>query len=359
MIRSRIVFCIWALSLLLLFFYKGQPAVTVLIIFTAAYAVAAFLLTRLSGREISIGFTGGDMVSKGETVKINMELRNRGKLPVFCCICEAAAKNLLTGTEEKHEVTLSLPPGSSRSYRFDLTESCCGKVELHLAKLTVSDPLQLFKAERQAGGDGPAVSYFAPQLHPADIPAEFLDSYNMESYQYSQYEKGSDPGEVFGIREYQEGDSLKQVHWKLTAKLDELTVKIPSFPIENNILLILDNLIDPETGVPAMQRSALVELLYSLSAHLLEKSIPHSIGWYDTKEQVFRSQAIRNEEELWASVPEVLSCGFEASETSTIYRYLESTRSVDFTNHFLVSVQERDTERLEQYGAVNVFRTTE
>ena len=45
MIRSRIVFCIWALSLLLLFFYKGQPAVTVLIIFTAAYAVAAFLLT--------------------------------------------------------------------------------------------------------------------------------------------------------------------------------------------------------------------------------------------------------------------------------------------------------------------------
>ena len=80
---------------------------------------------------------------------------------------------------------------------------------------------------------------------------------------------------------------------------------------------------------------------------------------YDTKEQVFRSQAIRNEEELWASVPEVLSCGFEASETSTIYRYLESTRSVDFTNHFLVSVQERDTERLEQYGAVNVFRTTE
>ena len=102
-----------------------------------------------------------------------------------------------------------------------------------------------------------------------------------------------------------------------------------------------------------------MELLYSLSSELLEKSIPHSIGWYDTKEQVFRSQAIRNEEELWASVPEVLSCGFEASETSTIYRYLESTRSVDFTNHFLVSVQERDTERLEQYGAVNVFRTTE
>ena len=57
MIRSRIVFCVWALSLLLLFFYKGQPAVTVLLIFTAAYAVAAFLLTRLSGREISTGFT--------------------------------------------------------------------------------------------------------------------------------------------------------------------------------------------------------------------------------------------------------------------------------------------------------------
>ena len=48
-----------------------------------------------------------------------------------------------------------------------------------------------------------------------------------------------------------------------------------------NILVILDNLLDPQAQVPPAQRSALVELMYSLSAALLEKSIPHSIGWYE------------------------------------------------------------------------------
>lgn len=187
-----------------------------------------------------------------------------------------------------------------------------------------------------------------------------IDSVPCGGSKVFQIEPGSDPGEVFGVREYQEGDSLKQIHWKLTAKLGEVTVKIPSFPIENNILVILDNLLDPQAQVPPAQRSALVELMYSMSAALLEKSIPHSIGWYDSREEMFMRRQVRSEEELWASVPDVLGCGFAVSDVSTVIRYLESPEGVNFTNHFLVSAQgERDTERLERYGAVNVFGTIE
>ena len=367
--RNRILFALWTLVLLILFFFKGQAAVSARLLFTVIYAIAAYLLTRLSGRKLTAGFTGGDMVSKGETMTIKMGLQNRGKLPVFCGTGEAEAVNLLTGESRRIPVSFSLPPGGNRRYNFDLTDQYCGKVELKMPEMTVLDPLHLFAAPAEVGTAGQdahvpdtsaAACYFAPQLHPAQIPAEFLDSYNMESYQYSQYEKGSDPGEVFGVREYQEGDSLKQIHWKLTAKLGEVTVKIPSFPIENNILVILDNLLDPQAQVPPAQRSALVELMYSISATLLEKSIPQSIGWYDSREEMFMRRQVRSEEELWASVPDVLGCGFAVSDVSTVIRYLESPEGVNFTNHFLVSAQgERDTERLERYGAVNVFGTIE
>lgn len=298
-------------------------------------------------------------------MSIRMKLSNQGKLPVFWCRGSVAAQNLLTGEEKHIPLSFSLLPGEKRQDAFDLTDRYCGKVQLSLSELTVSDPLQLFAvsaaAEETEDASGTsAACYFAPELHAAQIPEEFLDSYNMESYQYSQYEKGSDPGEVFGVREYQEGDSLKQIHWKLTAKLDEVTVKIPSFPIENNILVILDNLLDPEAQIPPARRSALVELLYSMSEALLERSIPHSIGWYDNEEQTFIRRQIRSEEDLWASVPEVLGCGFTESDVSTVFRYLESPEGVGFTNHFLVSAQgKRDTERLERYGAVNVFQTIE
>ena len=51
-----------------------------------------------------------------------------------------------------------------------------------------------------------------PEISRVVIPEDYLDSYNMESHQYSQYEKGNDTGEVFGIKEYAEGDSLKSIH---------------------------------------------------------------------------------------------------------------------------------------------------
>lgn len=325
--RNRILFGLWIFILLLLFFCRGQAAVSMILLFSAVYAVAAYLLTRRSGKELTAGFTGGDMVNKGETMTVTMKLSNRGKLPVFCGTGEAEAANLLTGDSRRLPMSFSLPPGGNRKYTFDLTDQHCGKIELRLPELTICDPLRLFavpaRAEHAAGVPGAASAdcYFAPEIQPVQIPEEFLDSYNMESYQYSQHEKGNDPGEVFGVREYQEGDSLKQIHWKLTAKLDEVIVKIPSFPIENNILVILDNLLDPQAQVQPEQRSAQVELLYSLSSALLGKSIPHSIGWYDTREQLFIRRQIRSEAELWASVPAVLGCGFADSDVSTVVRY--------------------------------------
>ena len=52
-----------------------------------------------------------------------------------------------------------------------------------------------------------------------------------ESIEYSAYRSGSDMSEVFGIREYREGDSIRNIHWKLTGKCDDIMIKLPSLPV--------------------------------------------------------------------------------------------------------------------------------
>ena len=47
----------------------------------------------------------------------------------------------------------------------------------------------------------------------------------MESFRYSGSRPGDDPGETFDIREYREGDSIRQIHWKLTGKMDRLIIR--------------------------------------------------------------------------------------------------------------------------------------
>ena len=355
--NHRLVYILCFLLLLLIGLVSGGWAPWMAMLFMAVYAAAAFGMSRAAGRQLEVSSGSGAMVSKGETMDLELTFANRGRLPVFWCVCRIEARNLLTGESQFLPVSCSLAPGGKRTEKLALTDRYCGKVEIRPRDLRVCDPLRIFaqRLESRASWTG----YFAPEFSGAVIPDEFLDSYNMESYQYSQHEKGSDPGEVFGVRDYQEGDSLKQIHWKLSAKLGNVTVKIPSYPIENNILLILDNLLDPAIETGPEERSRLVERFYSLSNALLEKDIPHSIGWYDVTEQIFQIRRITGTDQLQETIPEVLGCGFENSESSTILRYLESMEGRGYTNHFLVTSQQgRDADRLETYGAVNVFRET-
>ena len=44
------------------------------------------------------------------------------------------------------------------------------------------------------------------------------EGFYMESFKYSKDRPGDDPGETYDIREYRSGDSIRQIHWKLSGK---------------------------------------------------------------------------------------------------------------------------------------------
>ena len=356
--KTKIIFLLWILAFLLIYLRYGAASSILAVLFAVLYAGLAFLITRVSGRHLEIDITGSGMVEKDAVMPGTICIRNKARFPVFLAEGRVSARNLLTGEEQILPLAVSLWPRQSREECVQIREKYCGRIDMTVEDVRIYDPLKLFGRHLDVAGTG--TGFVAPAISSMEIPAEYLDSYDMESYQYSQYEKGNDTGEVFGIRDYQEGDSPKQIHWKLSAKMDDLVVKIPSYPIENNILLILDNLLSPEAEVSPADRSKLMELFWSLSACLLEKGMTHSVGWYDGKTDIFRLQEIKDREAMWNTMPDALSCGFGRSEYSTVYRYLESLEDRGFSNHFLVTAQEeRDIDRLENYGAVKVFRTTQ
>ena len=52
-----------------------------------------------------------------------------------------------------------------------------------------------------------------------------------DSDEYSPDRPGSDPSELFGIRDYREGDALKSIHWKLGEKYDRTASREMSLPV--------------------------------------------------------------------------------------------------------------------------------
>lgn len=83
----------------------------------------------------------------------------------------------------------------------------------------------------------------------------------------------SDPLRVAGIRAYTHGDSLRQVHWKASARLGDLQVKTydPSATLRCMILLNVDTMPRAWEGVRADLLELVICAAASLAAHLTQE----------------------------------------------------------------------------------------
>ena len=59
-----------------------------------------------------------------------------------------------------------------------------------------------------------------------------------DGQRYSLRRPGSDPTELFGLREYQPGDRLNRVDWKLSQKTGAILVREGSLPVSDRVVLL-------------------------------------------------------------------------------------------------------------------------
>ena len=57
---------------------------------------------------------------------------------------------------------------------------------------------------------------------------------------YDDFHPGDDPSEIFGVREFRAGDKMQSIHWKLSAKSDDLLVRENSQPKACPLVFLLE-----------------------------------------------------------------------------------------------------------------------
>jgi hypothetical protein len=83
-----------------------------------------------------------------------------------------------------------------------------------------------------------------------------------------QKKPGGGFGENHEIRPYQPGDSMNQIHWKLSAKVGELMLREPMTPERGTFLLTMDL-----NGTPEQLDKKMGQLLW-MNQWLLDREIP-------------------------------------------------------------------------------------
>lgn len=141
----------------------------------------------------------------------------------------------------------------------------CGKLYAELYKPGVYDYLGIFG--RKIKDVDSQTILILPEPVEVNIPADL--------YKHLQPRWRRKPGGGFAenheIRQYQPGDNLNQIHWKLSAKVGELMLREPMMP-ERGLMLVTMDL----NGTPSELDNKLGQLLW-LGNWLLAQEVPFEI----------------------------------------------------------------------------------
>lgn len=270
--------------------YRQMPLM-VLAIAMFMLMVILFVLPRYLKRGIQPSFRKQtEQAEKGRDRQYDLLVENRGKLPVKYLSVKLELYDENGALIHKYRIRSS-GQEEEKILRLSLSAPHCGIYRLCIRQIRVYDYLCAFSSAKEVEQQMnilvlPKVK--AMKLRPPfmELQGRQVEDTAREQMRYS----GSDNREIRQIREYQTGDTVRYVHWNLSARADRLRIK--EFERENDSFsrLLLDLRIPKEWK--AQQRDAFYEILSALILGFLQASWGISVCWYDSESRGFVSMTV-------------------------------------------------------------------
>ena len=111
-----------------------------------------------------------------------------------------------------------------------------GKADLGRINITVGDPLGIRQLRRKQEASAPVLVYPA-LLAPDQIPLP-MSRYLGELCRRQQLQ--TDPFLVRGIRAYQIGDPVRDIHWPATARMGQVQVRVRDYTSRTKLMVVLN-----------------------------------------------------------------------------------------------------------------------
>lgn len=345
MAKARILYIIWLMFIVIFFIVSESPAGLTALIISVATAVVAVISSRIGSRGVTVAAEA--LLPDG----IAITASNASAVPSDNVTCRVKAENLLTGEIIERRIGASLPAKGECRRLLSVASGRCGRVEVTVNTVTVGDIFGLTGRELPQTGVS-CRTFFKPSVFPIDFEILYGESLSLDSDVYSMRKPGSDPSETFAIREYRAGDRVKQIHWKLTEKLDDLVVREYGLPIQNTVLIALETgLGDGEEADPECM-NALASAAASLSQALAENGVTHSFAGYDHRGAVLTCSEITNEDDLQESLPDIFSSVPGRDKLTVPDHYLEEHERCEFAHIVVFTPSHRPA--LESYAETGI-----
>jgi uncharacterized protein (DUF58 family) len=227
--------------------------------FVAALTALLFVVLRRPRVE-AVRWIHPSVLVAGDTGRVDLHLRHLGRIRSTAFELSETVRR--RGTPE-HEARLpvgSLAGGARSSTGYQLPTSVRGVIELGPLTVETQDPLGMARTSTVVVGvDEVAV---APRAYLLDMPQ--LGQGILGNHLLNQARRLG-PGDFHGLRKYVDGDEPRSIHWKASARSEDLLVKEHTVEGIKRCTVVFDALSDSYLGDASFERgiTAAASLVHS------------------------------------------------------------------------------------------------
>lgn len=288
---------------------------------------------------------------KGDDGTVSVTVQNPTIFPALRIRCDVVVQNQLNREKHSEKILTYALSKKKQKNTLRLGSEYCGRIRIAVSKVTLYDCFGLIGIRY----DCKAVAHMTVQPDTFETAVILVPnpSSSDDSELYSQDRPGMDLTETYQIREYVPGDSIRQIHWKLSNKFDKLIVRDPGLPITRNVLVFWER--TGESGDPD-SIDAQAEVIISLCRSLMDSGIQFNLGWNDTDRNFCILHEIRDMDELVGVIPRLLRATGAKDGVSGAALLLQ-TRPEALCAHMVYIAESPQSEVMEmqRYGHVTML----
>lgn len=297
MFRNRLLYL--ALSIAMVCFcilYNVRVTMLVAITVICFPIVSLFLMLYLRSR-IKLTLTVEPaIVRREEQCTIQIFLENNSLLPVAKLSIRLLVQNGLYQINEVRNIPLSCTGRSKQRIEMHLIPQYSGEIIAKIGQVRLWDYSRCVRVPIPVEEECNLL--VLPKESQIQEPIQIGSMHMFENESAILPKAGAHPSEILNIREYEPGDRISRIHWKLSSKCDELMIKEYASPLYYYPLFLIDT--RRHLGNDAKDyMECLYEVIFNFAVWHLEGGQPIEFAFYDVQLGDLRKQAITNREELY------------------------------------------------------------
>lgn len=284
------------------FFVERQPLVLLLVLLILPLVTFVIALCMVHGLQIQTEVSEKTML-KGDTASFFIKVKNTF-LPVPGIHVHLYFQYHNCSYYEMKEFCIYARAMDTTSLQRKLKAGNCGRLSIRVGEAYLYDFLHLWKIKI------PSQQQFEVMVQPKLTEPDYNTLHKLNYVEdgmdnYSQNRSGNDPSEIYDIREYGSGDRMNQIHWKLSARMEELYVKEPGLPVSDTQVILVE-LKNCDTQEQKDQLDTVYELLYAAgNLECLRENI-FDICFYSSQTQELKKVQVMSPQTLGAALELVM-----------------------------------------------------